>query len=71
MLAEVSSLLSIAMSGANVGLLHGEEGEGQDDAVAIEVRPRARGFGPRHRQGRQNSKLGNQIYLCYIVPYKS
>ena len=42
-MAEVSSLLSLAMSMANVNFLV-NEGEGKDDAVAIEVRPRDRLF---------------------------
>ena len=42
-LAEVSSLLSLAMPMANVNFLV-DEGEGKDDAVAVEVRPRDRLF---------------------------
>ena len=42
-MAEVSSLLSLAMPMANINLLV-DEGEGKDDAVAIEVRPRERLF---------------------------
>ena len=42
-MAEVSSLLSLAMPMANVSFLV-DEGEGKDDAVAVEVRPRDRLF---------------------------
>ena len=42
-MAEVSSLLSLAMPMANVNFLV-DEGEGKDDAVAVEVRPRDRLF---------------------------
>ena len=42
-MAEVSSLLSLAMPMANVNFLV-DEGQGKDDAVAIEVRPRERLF---------------------------
>ena len=42
-MAEVSSLLSLAMPMANVNFLV-DEGEGKDDVVAIEVRPRERLF---------------------------
>ena len=42
-MAEVSSLLSLAMPMANVNFLV-DEGKGKDDAVAIEVRPRERLF---------------------------
>ena len=42
-MAEVSSLLSLAMPTANVNLLV-DEGGGKDEAVAIEVRPKERMF---------------------------
>ena len=42
-MAEVSSLLSLAMPMANINFLV-DEGQGKDDAVAIEVRPRERLF---------------------------
>ena len=42
-MAEVSSLLSLAMPMANVNFLV-EEGKGKDHTVAIEVRPRERLF---------------------------
>ena len=42
-MAEVSSLLSLAMPMANVNFLV-DEGKGKDDTVAIEVRPRERLF---------------------------
>ena len=42
-MAEVSSLLSLAMPMANVNFLV-DEGGGKDEAVAIEVRPRERLF---------------------------
>ena len=43
-MAEVSSLLSLAMPMANVGFLVDEGGGRDSQAVAIEVRPRERLF---------------------------
>lgn len=45
-LAEISSLLSIAMSKANVSLLYDEDDDAA--ALAIEVQPRVRSFNPPH-----------------------